>query len=271
MSTQSDGYRSVAEGPPAHEADSTCENQIYKRIEPLLQFLHRHWWKVDCQGFECLPKTGAAVIVGNTSGMIPWVAAMLIYTLVSNKQHGRHINIAIDMDWIKDDKISSALRQLGFVTWSADTVKQLLSEGKLVAIFPEGTAAMSKNISMRNRVTEFDWTRLLPACEMGVKIFPLATLGCDEAAPTFSNFETIAKYLKIRAFPVSPFFPWLPFPLNLATLPVPWKMHLLHEVEYAVDNERGKIEECAKRMAFLTEGKIQCELNRLLRAKHRIL
>jgi hypothetical protein len=53
-------------------------------------------------------------------------------------------------------------------------------------------------------------------------IFPLATLGCDEAVLILTNFEKAAKFLNLPAFPITPFFPWLPFPLNLASLPTKW-------------------------------------------------
>jgi len=241
------------------------------RVEPFLRFLHDNWWRIEEEGFERLPHEGPALIVGNASGLIPWVALMLIYSLMANEQHSRRVNVAIDMDWIGDERLYTALLELGFVPWSSANIKRLLTKHEFVAVFPEGASSMGKTISMRNRLNEFDWTKMQAAVEGGVKIFPLATLGCDEASATLFNSQSLSKALKLNAFPVSPFFPWLPFPFNLASLPVRWKMHLLPAVEYSKPGKGERLEECAKRQAFFAEGEIQAELNRLLRIRHRLL
>ena len=240
------------------------------RIEPLLRFLHRDWWKVQTSGFDSLPESGPAVIVGNASGLVPWTALMLIYTLMSNEKNCRHVNVLMDMDYIDDERIYAYLVEIGFVPWSSANVKRLLDRGELVAMFPEGSDAAGKSISMRNRLSEFDWTKFLPVIEKGVKIYPLVTLGCDECSPTFFNLETLSKALNLKAFPVSPFFPWLPFPFNLASLPIGWTMKILPPTEYSVGKKRDAIQECARQQAEFSEGEIQAELNRMLRVRHRV-
>ncbi|PWT94490.1 MAG: hypothetical protein C5B53_13010 [Candidatus Melainabacteria bacterium] len=241
------------------------------RLEPILKFLHDDWWRVKSEGFERLPEDGPALIIGNASGIIPWVALMLIYELMSDRKKCRRVNIVTNMDAIENESIHRALAELGFVSWSSDNIKRLLSKGELLAIFPEYPEAAGKSWSMKNRVSEFDWTKILPAIEANAKLFPLATLGCDEAPVTLFNAESLSKALKLSAFPVSPFFPWLPFPLNLASLPISWTMHLLPVIEYQPGKKRQDIEECAERQALYAEGEIQAELNRQLRLRHRLL
>lgn len=240
------------------------------RIEPILKFLYKDWWRVKSEGFERLPEEGPALIIGNASGIIPWVALMLIYQLMSDRKKCRRISILTDMDTIENETIHTALAELGFVPWSAENIKRLLAKGELLAIFPEYPDAAGKSWSMKNRVGEFDWIKILPVVETGTKIFPLATLGCDEAPVTLFNAESLSKALKLSAFPVSPFFPWLPFPFNLASLPISWTMNLLPAIEYLPGKKREDIEECAKKQAMFAEGEIQAELNRELRLRHRI-
>jgi 1-acyl-sn-glycerol-3-phosphate acyltransferase len=235
-------------------------------IEPILKFLFNNWWRVQISGLENLPESGAAVIVGNTSGIIPWPALMLIYALMSS-QCPRRINVVMDMDWIEDERIYSALVEIGFVPWSHSNLQRLFEKEELVAIFPEGNRAVGKTFSMRNRVYEFDWTRFLPIVESGVRIFPLATLGCDEATPAFFNLSDLSNLLKLKAFPVSPFFPWFPFPLNLASLPIKWQMKIRPELDYDQPKSREETQEVAKSQAFFAEGEIQAELNKMLRAR----
>ncbi len=238
-------------------------------IEPVLKFLFENWWRVKTSGFENLPETGAAVIVGNTSGIIPWPALMLVYALMSSSTP-RRVNVVIDMDWIEDERIYSSLVEIGFVPWSHTNLQRLFEKEELVAIFPEGVKSIGKPYSMRNRVCEFDWTRFLPVVEAGIRIFPLATLGCDEATPTFFNLPDLSQFLKLKAFPVSPFFPWLPFPLNLASLPVKWEMNMRPELDYNQAQNREETQEIAKTQAFFAEGEIQAALNRMLRARNHI-
>ncbi len=235
-------------------------------VEPLLKFLYTDWWHVQFAALGTLPKEGPALIVGNSNGLVPWPAFMLMYALM-NQDNPRRLTIVADMDWIDDERIHSYLVQLGFVPWSSTNLKYLFSKGELVAIFPEGLPATSKPYSERYRVREFDWTRLLPAIEAGITIYPMATVGCDEASPTLVNLDTLSKFLGMPAYPVTPFFPWFPFPANFASLPVKWKMTVMKPTAYEAHSDRDMLEETAKSQSRFIEGQIQAELNRLLRTR----
>ncbi len=240
------------------------------RLEPFLSFLYFEWWKVNFDGLDRLPEKGPAVIVGNQGSVLPWQALMLIYGLMSFNKNPRRVHIMCDLDWIDDERLNAFLIEIGFVPWSSASMKRLFERGEIVAIFPEGIAGLSKPFSQRYRLQEFDWTRLLPAVEEGVKIFPLSSLGCDEVVPLLSNFEPLAKFLKMPYFPVSPFFPWYPFPLNLASRPISWRMHLMKELKYERGKDRDHLENTAKSLTQQLEGQIQAELNRALRHRFKV-
>lgn len=237
------------------------------RLEPFLSFLYFDWWKVKFDGLDRLPEKGPAVIVGNQGSVLPWQALMLIYGLMSNSKNPRRVHIMCDLDWIDDERLNAFLVEIGFVPWSSASMKRLFAKGEIVAIFPEGIAGLSKPYGQRYRLQEFDWTRLLPAVEEGVKIFPLSSLGCDEAVPLIHNAGRLAKFLKMPYFPISPFFPWLPFPLNLASRPISWKMHLMKEAKYEPSSDRDTLEEETKSLSRRLEGEIQAQLNRDLRQR----
>lgn len=242
-----------------------CPDTLAK-IEPLLGFLYQNWWRVDFKGLEFLPKEGAALITGNSNGIVPWPALMLIYAMMSAPTP-RKINVVADIDWIEDERLYQFFLGLGFVPWSSANLKRLFAKGELVAVFPEGLMSSAKSFSDRYRVRDFDWSRTLPAIEEGIGIFPLATLGCDESFPTVANLDRFGKLLGLPSFPVTPFFPWYPFPFNLASLPIHWHMRLLKSTPYHADQSRDSIVETAKRQTKFVEGDIQAELNRLLRTR----
>ncbi len=240
------------------------------RIEPLLSFLYHEWWKVDLSGLEHLPESGPAVIVGNAAGgFVPWPALMLIYGLMAQKEKPRRVHVLMDIDWIEDERLRAMLVEVGFQPLTSQNMKRLISKGELVAIFPEGAAGACKPYSERYRVMDFDWTKLLPVAEEGTRLFPLATMGCDEALPVGWNLSSLAKFVGLPAFPITPFFPWFPFPANLASLPVKWKMKVMKDQKYKTSQDRDKLEEISKNQARYLEGEIQAELNRMLRARHR--
>jgi len=236
------------------------------KIEPILRFLFNDWWRVQMKGLDSLPEKGPALIVGHCTGMIPWPALMLMYAMMLHKKP-RRLYIVADMDWIDDERLYNFATQIGFVPWSSVNIKHLFRQGELVAIFPEGLQCMQKPFSERYRLREFDWTRILPAVEEGIKIYPLAALGCDESIPVFLNVDYLAKLLRLPSFPVTPFFPWYPFPMNFFSLPVHWKMSIMKNCPYKVDSNRDRIEETTKEQARFVEGEIQAELNRLLRTR----
>jgi 1-acyl-sn-glycerol-3-phosphate acyltransferase len=237
------------------------------KLEPLFSWLYKRWWQINCQGLERLPQEGPALIIGNTAGIIPWPGIMLAYALMSRQSAPRRLNILCEMGWIEDERLHHLARELGFVPWSADHARKLFSQGELVAVFPEGTQGAVKPFSERYRVREFDWTRILPGLEDNVKMFPMATLGCDESFPIIANLDGVARALELPAFPVTPFLPFLPFPLNAASFPGRWQMHILKPHEYQKAETRNERYEIALKLARDLEGDVQAELNRMLRTR----
>lgn len=240
------------------------------RFKPFLEFLYADWWKVKFTGAEKLPKDGPALIVGNQGSVLPWQTLMLTYGLLAHSDLHKRIHIMYDLDSIQDERLHSFLREIGFVPWSSSAMKRLFSKGEIVAVFPEGLNGLAKPYSQRYRLQGFDWTRFLPAVEENVPIFPLSTMGCDEAAPNFFNLSKLATFLKLPYFPVTPFFPWLPMPLNLVTMPGSWQMNIHNQAKYDSSGQsRDVIENTCKQLSLSFEGEIQAELNRMLRGRNK--
>jgi 1-acyl-sn-glycerol-3-phosphate acyltransferase len=267
MSRFSTKYQQFIELSQATEPSSGFCLKRLEQIEPLLSFLYEEWWKVNLDHIERLPKNGPALIVGNSAGLIPWPALMLLYRLMSYEPAPRRITILADMDWVTDTNVRKTLTEIGFVPWSSENMKALFQAGALVVIFPEGVPGMNRPFSERYRLRDFDWTRLLPAIEEGIHVHPMATLGCDEAIPNLFPMEGFKQLLRLPSFNVTPFFPWLPFPLNFASFPIKWSIQIGRHTNYKTTKNRDDLEELAKQHTRFIQGEIQAELNRMLRKR----
>ena len=58
---------------------------------------------------------------------------------------------------------------------------------------------------------------------MRVPVIPVAIVGPDDQAPILYDVKTIARWLKLPAFPITPTFPWLG-PLGLLPYPVRYRI-----------------------------------------------
>jgi 1-acyl-sn-glycerol-3-phosphate acyltransferase len=236
-------------------------------VEPLLSFLYNFWWRVDLEGLDNFPAEGPALIAGNVGGLLPWPAFMLIYALAHSGTINRPVHTLMNLDWIEDEQLNETLIRSGFESWSPERLEQLLTAGEVVLVFPEGLQGLTKSFSARNRLREFDPAMIEPALTLNAPLIPLVSLGCDTATPVLSNVPSLAHALSMPAMPVTPFFPWLPFPYSLiVSLPVKWRMRLLEPVSapaagYFMNCEKSEHEH----MADLIQGTIQAELNRMMR------
>jgi 1-acyl-sn-glycerol-3-phosphate acyltransferase len=260
-------YQEYVESADLQDNPFGYDLDVVEKLEPYLCFLFRYWWRVDITGLQYLPDSGPALIVGNSGSLAPWPGMMLLYALMARKGGSRQVSILADMDWVQSQKLYRVLTALGFVQWSPENAKRLFEAGHIVATFPEGMAGLAKPFSERYRLREFDWTRFLPAVEENVPIYPMSTIGCDEALPVLGNIDWLADFLDMPAFPITPFFPWLPFPASLMSLPVRWHMRILKRRQFTVKASHADIIAMTRQQAKFTEGEIQAELNRLLRQR----
>lgn len=252
---------------PMSDKGDSAEFRSLSKVEPILEFLYRRWWRVESLGLERIPaqNEGPCLIVGNQGSVFPWPALMLGHALAKRKQGARKLYVLADLESDLDARTRALLEGLGFLDWSSANMKTLFERGEAIAIFPEGISGLTKPFSRRYRLEEFDWTMLLPVVESGVEVYPVSSLGFDEINPVLDNFELLSKLLKLPFYPVTPFFPWLPMPLNLVQLPVEVSMNVLKKADYDRVKSRDDLESVAKKLSFWLEGEIQAELNRMLR------
>lgn len=248
--------------------DFGFELKTLARLEPAIAFLYEDWFDVTLDGLDKLPAEGPAMIIGNNGGLLPWTAIMLAYALMAKKQPPRRLHMFLDMSSIDDERLYTFLTELGFVSWSADAAKKIFEAGEIAFVYPESPDTAMRARGEHYRLRDFDWTKMLPAIEMGVPIFPLAAMGPDEVGDVWTNNGPLAEFLGLPAFPVTSRFPWLPFPGNVVPRRMKWFMRVMRATDCRkASDDRDDIEKACKNLAFFAGGEVQAELNRMLRTR----
>jgi 1-acyl-sn-glycerol-3-phosphate acyltransferase len=185
--------------------------------------LYRAWFRVRSQGHENLPKEGAAVLVANHGGLLPFDAAMGIVDVILHTDPPRLVRSMVDrwagsLPWV-----NVFYARVGQVIGTRENFADLLDDGQLVLVFPEGIEGIRKTVTQRYRLQSFHVGFVEQALRAGAPIVPMAFIGSDDQAPILYDFKTLAKRLGLPVLPITPTFPWLG-PLGLVPYPVSYRI-----------------------------------------------
>jgi 1-acyl-sn-glycerol-3-phosphate acyltransferase len=211
----------VQDGP-----DGGYDPAFVERTAPLLEFLWSRYFRVRLLGLENIPNEGAALLVGNHSGGIPYDGAMLLHGI--RREHPRHrrvrplvANFAFRSGWM-----ANVVARVGCVRASMENALPMLARGELIAVFPEGLKGVGKLYRERYRLARFGrggFVRL--AREARVPLLPVAVVGAEEIHPVIGKITRFAEPLGIPYIPITPTFPWLG-PLGLLPVPTKWTIQI---------------------------------------------
>ena len=119
---------------------------------PLLEPLHRRWWRVSSLGAEHLPD-GGGLVVANHAGTLP--ADALMTRLDIWHQTGRHTReLGADLVF-RSPVIGHIGRKTGATLAKGDDARRLLTQDALLAVFPEGIQGLGKLFRQRYQLQRF--------------------------------------------------------------------------------------------------------------------
>jgi 1-acyl-sn-glycerol-3-phosphate acyltransferase len=219
------GYGPAAQ-KPQDLPDGGHDLTFLERAAPVLEFLWSRYFRVRLLGLENVPPSGAALLVANHSGGIPYDGAMLLYGIYREHPAHRRVrplvaNFAFHSGWM-----SHVVARIGGVRASTETGLPLLAAGNLVAVFPEGLKGVGKLYRERYRLARFGrggFVRL--ARESGAPMLPVAIIGAEEIHPVLAKVTALAEPLGLPYIPITPTFPWLG-PLGLLPVPTKWTIQI---------------------------------------------
>ena len=196
---------------------------VTKSAFPWFQALYRYYFRVKSSGHENIPKSGPALLVGNHGGLLPFDAAMGVVDCVLHTDPPRLPRAIVDrwagsLPWV-----NVFYARVGQVIGTRENFGDLLGDGQMVLVFPEGMDAVSKPITQRYRLQRFRVGFIEHALRARAPIVPVAFLGNDDQTPILYDFKSVARRLGLPAIPITPTFPLLG-PLGLLPYPVSYRI-----------------------------------------------
>jgi 1-acyl-sn-glycerol-3-phosphate acyltransferase len=197
--------------------------EVTRRAFPFFQALYRGWFRVQSEGHAHLPETGGAVLVSNHAGLLPFDAAMTVIDIALHSDPPRLARAIVDRWAGTLPFVNVFYARVGQVIGTRENFAELLDEGHLVLVYPEGVDGIRKTIAQRYRLQRFRVGFVEQALRSRVPIVPMAVIGSDDQAPVLYDLKPLARWLGLPVAPITPTFPWLG-PLGLLPYPVRYRI-----------------------------------------------
>jgi nucleoside-diphosphate-sugar epimerase/1-acyl-sn-glycerol-3-phosphate acyltransferase len=202
-------------------------------LAPALRPLYQRWWRVRTLGLEHVPSSGAALVVGNHAGTLPFDAMMV--ALAIHDEHPAHRilrMLAADLAFTLP-LVAPLARKSGNTLACEEDAERLLGAGELVGVWPEGFKGLGKPFRDRYRLQRFGRGGFVElALRTGTPIVPVAVVGSEEIYPMVGNLRRLGRLLGLPYLPVTPTFPLLG-PLGAVPLPSQWLIEFCPPIETA--------------------------------------
>jgi len=193
-------------------------------VRPLLRFFFKSWFRVEVSGVENLPETGAALVVANHAGVLPFDGLMA--SVAVHDEHPAHRDLRLlAADMVFDlPMIGEAARKAGHTMACSADAHRLLASGELTAVFPEGYKGLGKRFKDRYKLQRFGRGGFVAAAlRSKAPIVPCSIIGSEEIYPMLADVRLLARLLGLPYFPITPLFP-LAGPAGLVPLPSKWRI-----------------------------------------------
>ena len=165
--------------------------------------IYDHYFRVDSEGAEAIPASGAAIVIANHAGVLPVDGAMLCLDIL---RHTQRIPRAIADHFVpRLPLVSTYFARLGVVSGTRANVRVLLERSELIALWPEGVSGVGKRFRQRYQLQHWSVGFAELAIRFRAPVIPVAVLGAEESWPLLARLDRIhlfgSPYLPIPATP----------------------------------------------------------------------
>src|SRR5581483_11529248 len=198
--------------------------ELVDLVRPFSGFMYRTYWRVSASGLEHVPSEGPALLLANHGGVLPWDSMMIATAVLEEHTNPRVVRSLYPPVFGALPSVASSLATFGQVADTPENALQLLGNGELVCVFPEGAGGLGKLFKNRYKLQRFRRNGSVGlAIRAGAPIVPVAVVGAEETYPMLADASPLAQMLRLPFFPLTPLFPWLG-PIGLLPLPSKWSI-----------------------------------------------
>ena len=176
---------------------------------------YRTYFSCEAHGLEHIPERGRAMLIGNHSGGTALDGLMVIASCFFELDPPRIAQGMAEKFLNRLPFASQITSRLGHLTGLPEHAERLLSDERLLMVFPEGARGTAKLFKERYSLVNFGTGFMRLAMKMKTPIVPFAFLGGGEAIPTIANAYTLGKMLGVPYIPITPWIVALPLPAKL--------------------------------------------------------
>lgn len=187
--------------------------------------LYRYWFRVRGYHRERIPGEGPVVIAANHSGTLPIDGMMIWADIVRKAPTPRLPRVIVDYFVGQLPWVSEIFTRGGAIGGARGNFHELLSQGEMIVVFPEGTKGVGKPFSKRYQLQEWTEGHAELAIRHGAPILPVAVVGAEEQMPQVARLDFLHPFGS----------PFLPIPATLVPLPV--RYHLWYGEPIPVHRE----------------------------------
>lgn len=234
---------------------SLDQDTLLFRVFPrLLGEILRKYFRLQVEGIENIPKTGAVIISPNHSGFSGFDAIVLNHVLV---QDGRRIpRVLTHHLWFLTPTTALPAQKMGFIEATFENGLKYLQKKNMIVLFPEGEHGNFKPSSKMYQLQEFKRGFVRMALQTDAWIVPTLIIGAEESNINLSTLK-FAKFLR---------GPILPLPLNVIPLPVKWKIKFLEPIKLpykaSSSNDAELVHDIATDIQELMQKALRAELKK---------
>ena len=239
------------------------EPTVAKYAATPMEQLYRRYFRVIADGIQNVPE-GRVLLVSNHSGQLPFDGMMIGAALFFDRDPPRYVRSMIEK-WIpRLPYISVFMARIGQIVGTPDNCRRLLNNEEAILVFPEGARGISKTFDKRYKLERFGTGFMRLALETNTPIVPVAVVGAEEQAPALYDAKSIAKFLGMPAFPITPFFPLLG-PAGLLPLPTRYRIYFGEPLKFQGNGDED--DDVIQKQIDQVKSSINSMLNRGLRER----
>lgn len=227
-------------------------------------WLHRRYFRTEVFGARSLPR-GRVLLVANHSGQIPIDGAVIGAAMFMDAEPPRFTRAMVEKWAHALPFVSVFFSRVGQVVGVPENAKRLLEQDEALLVFPEGARGISKTFDKRYQLMPFGLGFMRLAIETRAPIVPVALVGAEEQYVSLANLESLARVLKMPAFPIVP-----QVLLPGGQLPLPTRYRLYFGEPMTFDGDADDDDAVIEAKVWTVQNTVQSMLNRGLRDRKHV-